>query len=72
MLKTRESTFGGGVVAFPDELVGQFADAMAQSTIANFEDALDAAAVPVAPAIRNPTVTMIPHFWLTNAEMFGA
>ena len=58
--------------AFPDAAVGQVADAMAQSTIANFEDGLELAAVPVAPAIRNPTVTMIPHFWPMNAEMFGA
>ena len=72
MLNTSELTFLGGVVALPDELVGQFAVARAQSTMANFSDGLAAAAVPVAPAIRNPTVTMIPHFWPTNAEMFGA
>ena len=44
-----------------------------KSTIANLPEGVDFAAVCVAPAIKNPTVTMMPHVWeMERAEMFDA
>jgi hypothetical protein len=43
-----------------------------KSTIANFWLGFDFAAAAVASPIKNPTVTMIPHFWLMNDVMFDA
>ena len=43
-----------------------------QSTIANFCFGLASAAAWVAGPIRKPTVTMIPHFSLSNVLMFLA
>ncbi len=43
-----------------------------KSTIANFWFGFAFAAAAVASPIRNPTVTMIPHFWLMNVVMLGA
>jgi hypothetical protein len=39
--------------------------------MANFWSLCCSAAALVASAIRPPTVTTIPHFWLTSALMFG-
>ena len=43
-----------------------------KSTIANFWLGLALAADFVAAPIRNPTVTMMPHFWEMNVVMFDA
>ena len=47
-------------------------DLYEQSTIANFWFGLALAAASVAAPIAKPTVTMTPHFWLSNVLMFLA
>jgi hypothetical protein len=53
-------------------LVDRQKEAYEQSTIANFCFGLARAADWVAAPMAKPTVTMTPHFWLSNALMFLA